>query len=130
MNPNMDKKVKLIVGDWSYDGHNQVETFHILSTHEGKDIERFYKNGVKLLRCDPSQDVDPYENNKLKEKTVSALTQAGFNFDDVEGAPTLCAEEYVLVYMFVARHGSDNALEWKLDESVDSINIGGYGLFS
>lgn len=37
----------LVVGDWSYDGHNQIDKFVIESNLSSQEIESAYKKGVK-----------------------------------------------------------------------------------
>jgi hypothetical protein len=133
--PTLDKVVELIVGDWSGDGHDKKESCVIKSTHDGKDIEKFYQAGVKKLKCDPAQEVAEYEASTLCADTVKKLVAAGFECrsgDEVnkDGTLDLWTTAYEDVYMFVAVKGSKGKLVWERNDSAGShVNIGGYGLF-
>ena len=61
-------KVKITVGDWSLDGHNEFTDFYIESNLTSKEINNFYNQASKDLGFDLIKDCcNDYQDNKLPD---------------------------------------------------------------
>ncbi len=128
-------KVKLVVGDWSKDGHNQSDDFYVESNLSAKEIETAYKKGTKKVKFDLCKNVaSNYEDNILPKKFLDTLVSLGFNLnpedlDEIPEGISLFPEVFSDIYLFIVKLGNPN-FEYKWTECSDEIHIGGYGLYS
>jgi hypothetical protein len=130
--------IELVLGDWSRDGHNQTESFMILSSLDCGSLERAYKKGSKLVGFNLSEQVcHGYEDNEIDNDHLDKLISLGFNASILEqyeyckytNVPIqLSTNDFYMIYMFIARLGNPELKYESLDS--ESINIGGYGLFN
>lgn len=137
--------IELITGDWSGDGHEKTASLRFRCNVSSKELEKAYKAGAKLLKHDITKHCGDYEDNGVPTKLLDdlktkLLKEFGeefmkdyyFNTSDedfvTEGIYNIGYEEYTDIYMFIAKLGN-HELVYKQVKEVDSIHIGGYGLF-
>lgn len=124
--------VSLVVGDWSYDGHNQTESFTIKSNLTGRQIEKAYAEGAKRLGVDLKKQVAcEYEDPKIHKDVLQKFFEEEIpeEFADHDGDTYyLDPQSYAELYLLTVMVG-DPKFEYEV-ASVASIGVGGYGLFS
>lgn len=141
---NKRKRFKLVVGDWSSDGHEKTEdVYFMINVKTVKDVEKAYAVGTKKLGFDLKNDCcAEYEDNKISDDQVVKLKASGidlkaaFNFDDADDDPDeedfqfMDPQTFAHLYMFIAKLG-DPKLEFTQvnTDRIERINVGGYGLF-
>lgn len=119
----------------SSEGHGQTETFVVSSNLSAAAIRKSYKIGAKIIGVNLTATVaTDYQDYTIKESDVELYKAAGFSWTHPE--KPLCDSEfdltfqrYVELYLFTVSKGQP-AFEWKFLSPCESINIGGYGLFS
>lgn len=153
------KQVKLIVGDWSGDGHEKSEDFFV-EVDDAIDLNKFYKKGTKLLGVNFIEKFctdyeDQYVSSKfwkllkskteLPERLVRVVENEEYYYDenfegydnedsgedDTPPSPdhhSLQPTTFVIIYLEICKLGG---LEnYKLvEDTFETIDIGGYGLF-
>jgi hypothetical protein len=133
--------INLIVGDWSHDGHNMTDTVTIHSNLNVKELEAAYKKGAKKIGVDPTKEIaEEYEDNKISKEAYDKLVTHGFDVKDLIDVPDpdesedsydlYSSEAFSEIWLFVAKTGNPDFEYEMLEESDNSINIGGYGLFT
>jgi hypothetical protein len=142
--------IKLVVGDWSKDGHNQSDDVYVKVSFKDKgihpdvvkDVEKAYKEGSKKLGFDLVKDCCcDYEDNgieqhfakKLQEQRVVSKDYFSFNKDLLTRDGKCCLDDgpdtFADLYMSIAKFGNP-AIEWDFFELEEGeIKIGGYGLY-
>jgi hypothetical protein len=143
----MKNIIKLTVGDWSKDGHNQSNSYTILTNFDAKQMNAAYKIATKSLGFDYVKDVcSQYEENvpslrrqeellKIPEVRQMMIKDWEIKESDLEkndhgmlyGFCDFCDKSYVDIYLALIKHG-DHSFEYKLQE-FEEIKIGGYGLY-
>ena len=79
---------KIVVGDWSDDGHSQKDFFHFKCTHDSKTIKKAYLDAVKKSKISlhdnhgkSLKDITPiccdYEDNRISREVFDALMGIG-----------------------------------------------------
>jgi hypothetical protein len=140
--------IKLEVGDWSKDGHNQSDVFLIQSNLTQQEIELAYKEGCKLVGFDFSKICcQEYEDSSIKAEHIKKLKAAGINFgsDDPDsddnplefeeipnddGSQSLRPKSFCNIYLEIAKLGNkDFNYKYIKSSKDDSIKVGGYGLY-
>jgi hypothetical protein len=108
----VEHELRIVVGDWSRDGHGDFEFVTFKSTHDRKSIIKGYKKGVKkagiqLHGHDGNSVLTDYGNSTLSEIeldkfrevgiTTEKMTASGldFDFDEEEGTMGVCGPECV-----------------------------------
>lgn len=133
----MKNKIRLVVGDWSKDGHEKSSDVYISCNLTAKEIEKAYKKGAKAIGLDVRETVaSEYQDPYLLKEHYEKLKKAGYKeelepYDDTEKTPTkfyINDDCFAEMFMFVAKVGNP-ALEYELAENSESVNVGGYGLF-
>lgn len=133
----MKNLIKLVVGDWSHDGHNQTDSVQILSNLSKNSINRAYENGSYKIGFDFKNSICvEYEDNSLCKEKLNILLDHGLWPDDAESLKKdeeelyLDSDQFIDIYLFIAKLG-DSGFKYKIInyEENPSINIGGYGLF-
>lgn len=132
-------RVRLVVGDWSTDGHSMTKDIWVLSNRRVSDMELAYQKGSRIVGVDLTRDVCvEYEDSVLPAEVLVKLINAGFKgledfelkggmiYDDTE---YLAPEEFAKLWLFIASKG-DPEMKTEVLEDELPINIGGYGLFS
>lgn len=135
----MKHEVKLIVGDWSGDGHGHRETFSIKSNLSLDDLKSAYKSGSEKIGINLIQEVcEKYEDNKFPlnifMKIVEEIEKLGLAhewstdsslfFDD---ELSFYEEEWVEIILDVCRIGNPK-FEYENLYQNNHWPIGGYGI--
>lgn len=131
-------KITLIVGDWSGDGHEKTKDFTISSSLTAKELEKAYKAGLKKTGLEHDKMCSEYESTtifKEEYKQFLALDPELANCDssisdlnDDKNWWSVTPKEFAYMYMIIAKAGNSR-LDWSLEETSESIAVGGYGLF-
>jgi hypothetical protein len=128
-------RIKLVIGDWSCDGHEKSDDYYIESNLSKKEIEKAYKKGTKLLGFDFSEEIaECYEDSTLPkdkwEKFKELGYTGGFDSEDQadENGVNIWLEEFLDLYLFIIQLGNPD-FKYELVEEEDTIHIGGYGLY-
>jgi len=143
-----DIMMTLVLGDWSGDGHGQMDKINILSNLDKKEVLKSYKKGSKILGFNFIDDVcADYEDTFLPKKHLESLIEQGFKFanlssydkknlkecleEDCDGNGfSIWIDHYTDIFLFVVKLGNkDFEYEVLKEELCPTINIGGYGLF-
>ena len=136
----MHNSIRLVVGDWSGDGHEKTQDIWILSNRTEKQIQKAYKAGTKQVGFDLSETVcRNYEDCYISKEKLKTLASLGMVLRSHDGTPyeleqdedrfVMEAETFADMYLFIASLG-DPDLKYQYDYTPDNhINIGGYGLF-
>lgn len=82
---------RIVIGDYSKDGHNQMDYFTLETSHDAKAIQKAYKQAVKKsgvtldTRTKAKHKVcHEYEDGSLPEEAVELLTELGVKWDEME----------------------------------------------
>lgn len=138
---------KLVIGDWSGDGHSRSESYLVRSNYPVEQVREAHflikeKTGIDIERiCSEYQDSD------IDKNVITKLLSLGFQFeyDDVE-SPTqndilFGAKEMAKLWVFLLQKADPNlSLEiidfdiptlhfWGVDKLSRHIGFVGYGLF-
>lgn len=133
----MKNKIKLVVGDYSRDGHEKSTDVYISCNLTAKEIEKAYKKGVKVVGLDVRENVaSEYQDSYVLKEHYEKLKKAGYTeelepYDNDAETSTkfyINDDSFAEMFMFVAKVGNPD-LEYELVEDSDSVNVGGYGLF-
>lgn len=138
----LNRRIRIVIGDWSCDGHEKTEVTMIRSNLTKEKILAAYKKGVEKVGLDLSKDVArDYQDWNCRLKDWKKLELAGFPFSDWFGEDelemfnsgeeemSLSTELFLEMYFFLVKQGS-SAFEYEIVEEKDgSLHIGGYGLF-
>lgn len=100
----MTKKLfQIPVGDWSRDGHNQLETYYVTANYSAQEMRQAYKDTCKKIGLQLNHNTDytgiipedkwnnwrylltEYEQSSIPEEAVEILLEHGFTFDRVDG---------------------------------------------
>lgn len=137
--------VRMIVGDWSGDGHEKTENFSIVSNRSQQEIVAAHDKTIKSLKYDPLSDLDEYEVQFLSKKSINCFVELGVTWESIGWdvpSPALGrssdvidqsinddigTEDVVALYMVLAAV-SDPDLRYANRKS-DYIHVGGYGIF-
>jgi hypothetical protein len=147
--------VKLVVGDWSHDGHEKTES-HVFEISTD-NLNRDYALGVDILEIEHGTTIrnslsilcSDYVDDTLPVELRNKLRKSGINFEEMGDAAvlgkwcwdkekgvsgyietedgTMSVDTFVNLYFQIARLGNP-LLTWKPLDG-ETINIGGYGLF-
>jgi hypothetical protein len=143
-------QIRLVLGDWSHDGHNQTDTKVINSSLNRDELIAAFQLGAAASGLLPQAQhhstyltvAEEYEDSKLARKEYARLAVLGvvpidpneFPFDEEidREDDTIYLDEgsYTELWLAVAKFGNP-ALEYALvSDTMPSINIGGYGLLN
>lgn len=125
--------IKLILGDWSDDGHGKTSDVIIESSLTGKEIEEAFKVGAKIIGEDITDYCDEYEDFTIPKKALEKISEF-ISHEDIkeilaedEDNPYLEQELYAYIYLETAKIGNKD-FEYKI-LYLPELYIGGYGLF-
>lgn len=137
----METRVKLLVGDYSGDGHNITQDYYVLTNLSCKQVQSSYKEGTKKIGFNFSNEVcRNYEDGSISKDKWAKLKEFGYVPRSYDGEEfeleenvagdgfTLDSQTFADIFMFICKLGNPT-LEYKFVEEDNSINIGGYGLF-
>jgi hypothetical protein len=138
MTEKLRHRVRLVLGDWSNDGHGRVDHQIIASNLSGAEIEQAYKLGTKQLGFDFRANIcSGYEDHRVSIMDAARFRELGcgifeefeeFEFDE-KGGYSLNREDFVTLFLFLCTLGRPGFCYELVTDTMDSINIGGYGLF-
>ena len=128
--------VKVVVGDWSGDGHNITETTIIESNLTSSELYSAYIKGSKIVGFDLSECCSDYQDSKLQGQYIKMLRENGIDIifdgraedplDDEDDGVNLMVEEFVEIYLNICKLARPE-FEWK-EVRLGNLDIGGYGL--
>lgn len=132
----MEHKFKLVVGDWSSDGHGISDTTVCICNHSnGEVIDAHKKLASKGINLE--SQCGNYQDSKLSKDFIEKLNEIGFNFSEIdfddlvldEGEVYINCTDWVKLYMELSKIEIPD-LQYKfISDGLPSIYIGGYGLF-
>lgn len=95
------RRLKLCVGDWSLDGHNQFRDFYYETTLEDYQLGGLWASAVEEMGFDLLKQFREYEENQLSPEYAAALekylTIEGVDGEDGESEDPdtwFCAERF------------------------------------
>jgi hypothetical protein len=135
---------RIVIGDWSHDGHNQEEFFTFKCSHDEKTVQKAYKEAVKKCKVSLHDENKKgitaiccnYEESTINEDQVTALKELGVKLPFAEGDGLSPRDVAILFFEMVKTQIEDFTYElipekkpingfWK-----DGFNYGfGYGCF-
>lgn len=123
-------KFKLVLGDWSQDGHNIVQCILIEANYSVKELKKAYFNSCKLTGVNFEIICSDYEDNKLREHEYKKFIEYKCPFKDLgidnsnEDEIDLDEDSYIKLLMwFIGLSIKD--LQWKRVDD-DTPNFNGY----
>lgn len=124
--------VKLVVGDYSGDGHDKTQSFFYELSSPIDSLEEHYRKAALATGFDITQYFKEYEDRRIPVETAQMLVDrfgCSFIFEEDEDTVVVFPDEYADCYVAIF-----NSLDPKVKLTPltieDIINIGGYGLFS
>ena len=128
----MKYKFKLVMGDWSDDGHGESDTKICSSSHSIDEVRDAHKK-LAIKGIDLLSQCDEYLINNLEKGFVEKLNSIGFDINDFvydEDEYYVSSTDWMKLYMELAKIEIPE-LEYKfINAALQSICIGGYGLYS
>ena len=130
--------IKLIVGDWSDDGHCRKVDFIIGTEFSKKELKAAYETGAAKIGVDIVEEFRDHDSCKLSLDNLAKIEACGYRpspkferdiklqkaaFEDIRVSPPLYFELY-MHFVFVG----NPLLTWHQITGAD-MPIGGYGLF-
>ena len=121
-------RFKLIVGDWSHDGHGMTQEFIIESNISIYDLRLAYIAGEEIIGVSFSKFFSNYDQSfmskDLEEKLSKYIDLSIFDLDQ-----DLDPEEYIHIWLQIAKIGRPDFEYKSVDYNIPEMEIGGYGLF-
>lgn len=135
--------VRLIVGDYSLDGHEKTEQFYIKSNISNLEITECYNEACKKVGFDLIRNYcynygDAGLPKKIVEKLLDTFPEIKRYFDENDEIDDYYEEDFSLtcypelwvnLYLLMVKNVNPNFEYEFLLETVDDIVIGGYALF-
>lgn len=129
-------KIKLVVGDWSDDGHGKTDSYLVRTNYSAADIKRSYERALKIHKLHvPCSDC---EDSAINPDIVKLLTQHNVETSDileydkksktynfVDCGPDYFCQLYLRISSIIL---TDLVYEF-IDSDIATLNVGGYGLF-
>lgn len=144
----MKYRYKLVLGDWSCDGHNIMEYITISTDTNIQDIRNAYLKYVKKYKISLTEEnlnkgctviLSEYEENLIDDDTANILQESGINIKSkFAGEDDYCFDADTTAWLFFEMVGVMLPnFEYKIEgEDLETINtdgspIGGigYGVF-
>jgi hypothetical protein len=139
MTKTLKHNVRLVLGDWSGDGHEKTSVQFFASNLRGSEIQKAYNAGTKIVGFDLSENVArKYGDNSISIENVNKLKELGckvfdnpneYEFDEKKGY-SIWTTSFTDIYLFICKLGNPEFEYEFVFDPTDSINIGGYGLFN
>lgn len=137
MTVELKHRIRLVLGDPSGDGHGRTWQQIISSNLTGQEINEAYKLGTKRLGFDFIANVcsdyccsrvSVVEAEELKALGCTIFDEDEYGFDEEKGY-SIDRHEYVSLYLFLCKLGNTEFKYEYVSNTMDTLNIGGYGLF-
>lgn len=94
-------RYKIVVGDWSDDGHGKTETFiYEVDCNNKEVLFKAFQRNIRTIGFDPASVCDEYEDYEWPEDVVSRLEELGFDCGEQ------MAEDYANMLMFFFTYGT------------------------
>lgn len=132
---SLNNVIKLVVGDYSYDGHGQTDSIVIKSNLTNKEMVEAKVIGEKKINFKLDKFCKNHEDNVIPFKEFKKLIDAGLikemdwyesdEEEDLYADPAIFAD----IFLFLVKLGNEK-FEYKISEADSVINIGGYGLYN
>lgn len=131
--------INLTIGDWSRDGHNQIETITIETNCTVEQINEISSKVKDVFGFTLDEYCEEYEDNRIPMEIWNKLVAMGFPADGLEyGSPSdleddpdgvylYSGSEYADIWLFMIQR-CEPMFTYKIVNNAN-INIGGYGLF-
>ena len=127
--------IQLIAGDWSGDGHNMTDVKTINTNYLVEKIKDCYKQNSNLLNFNMFNFCHHYEDNIISKevlKPILKILNVNLEFEDNEDDDEdyyISCENWVKLYLSIVSYNNPD-FQYEIITPTNSINIGGYGLFS
>ncbi len=135
----METKFKVVIGDWSKDGHNQSEQYLFECNASIPDVKNAYKKAVKICKVslhrdagDPDPILARYQDSKIPGPKVFALKILGVNFDflsreddideEEDGSLYFNTEDVAYLFMEMVRTQIDGFTYKRVNDEIPVIN--------
>ncbi len=133
---------RLIIGDWSGDGHSKTETILVEIISEQtvlpQNIELAFDNGCAIIGKNILQELDEYQAVTLSSNSVKKLREHGLLTDaefltmknlknEDDWSIWIDPEFYIDLYIRIVHLANPPFTLKRID--VPHVNIGGYGLY-
>lgn len=137
----MVNKFKIVLGDYSCDGHCMTETIYVKSNYNQNEIVEAYNNSKKLTGLSFDNSTEPnigveWENNTIDYNDLEVLKKHGYdllkerNIDREEDYDIDGGEDFIDIFFNFVKISLSN-LEYEIiqdDTPTLSLDMG-YGLF-
>lgn len=126
----LSNKYRLVIGDYSDDGHGKFENVDVTLSQavNSDDLAKNYKAAVEKFGADPKDFCASYEDGAIPLEFYYALLADGFApFEEeniMEDVVGVWVDDYVRVLMYFALYGTD--LVWETVKDVPPLLIGGW----
>lgn len=118
---------KLTVGDWSSDGHGMTDEVMILTNKTADQLEYVHKY---FFISELMKACSDYEATKLSPELAQAMIDSGV-VTEVDLTQNLMVEDYVTLFLDIVKYYLPSFSYLLIEVPYgNSINIGGYGLYS
>lgn len=123
-------KIRLVLGDWSDDGHGKSKEFMIESSLKKLQLQEAYKIGAKKIGVSIIEFCSDYEDSKMPAKDFNIFNTLNSEFPTETKDEEVWVDEdlYAKMYMMTCKAGHPE-LKWNFIVDDEWIDIGGYGLF-
>lgn len=127
-------RIKLIVGDWSKDGHEKTDIYLVESNLTSTKIKETYKINAELLNFNLLDYCNKFEDSIIPaEKLDPILEILGLDkpedWEDFEIPYNIYPEDWVKLYIAIVKYNRPDIILNLIEEDVKEIRIGGYGLY-
>ena len=134
-----EEKIKLVIGDWSNDGHCRMDSIPlIIKVENGDDVVKALENAENLLL--EQYDIDlsawfyEYEDNKINKDDVEKLVKLDVEFDkkqiDENGDLTIwLADEFYEIWKQLIVKANPNISIKRIKLKPFCSKCSGYGLY-
>jgi hypothetical protein len=121
-------RIKLVVGDYSCDGHGRSEDFYILSNLAHKELTSAFYKGEEIIGISFYDQLSEYDTRHLDQHTIDKMAMY-FDVYGIDADYWIQPHEYVDYWLQIAKVGNPD-LKFDYDDGSEPIiEIGGYGLF-
>lgn len=130
----LDNVIVLTVGDWSGDGHNMTASRAIKTNLTPKELEKAFDKGVKKSGMDITCTCEDCEDSHISLDMWNYFHSRGIKGDladiyEDEDRVIINVDTYFDIYLKTCEIGNPD-FKYEITKDKNTINIGGYGLFS
>lgn len=126
---------RIVIGDWSKDGHNQFDFFNFECSHGEDEIKKAYRAAVKKSKVSLHDEgmknkavavCCDYQDGKICDEQINALKEIGVDFNcingDYEDGGLSCSPETIAKLFFEMAKTQIPGFTYKLVEEKRPIN--------